>query len=66
MKRLSVYRNTKARNTCLAEYVHRLGDRSIPKETQRQLLKAHHGEWQAISVDDLFQELDVLIAADSE
>ena len=58
MKRVSKYRQTKPRMTCLAEYVHRLNDPFASKEFQRQILKAHHGTWSApIPLDVMIERL---------
>ncbi len=58
MRRLSLLRQTRPRATCLADFVHRQKNTSLPKETQRKLLKAHHGKWsEPIPLDELIDRL---------
>jgi hypothetical protein len=55
MKRSGRYRTTTSRISCLAEYVRLLGDKSMPKDTQRKFIAAHHGDWTEITADALIE-----------
>jgi hypothetical protein len=55
LKRSGLNRTAKPRISSLAEYVHRLGDKTMPKETQRKLLMAHHSKWITVSYEELMK-----------